>query len=154
MVANGATNWDFDVSPSFPSIAYNFNLIPKHLYSNYTLSGCKVWFNDFKPMDGPAYCSELWDKITDLTGDLNWYDLYRPVYPDGGLALSKEERIGKTMIGGVEREYVRGYTQREYTPWLRNVIPKTEREVVFGAAVSDYLNLPDVRTALHIPEEV
>ena len=52
-----------------------------------------------------------------LTGGLNWYDLYRPVYPDGG--LTAEERIGKTIIGGVEREYVRGFTHREYTPWLK-----------------------------------
>ena len=29
MVGNGATNWDFDVSPSFPKTIYNFNLIPK-----------------------------------------------------------------------------------------------------------------------------
>lgn len=154
MVGNGATNWDFDVSPSFPSIAYNFNLIPKSLYTNYTTSGCRVWFNDFIPMDGPLYCSELWDKITGLTENLNWYDLYRPVYPGGGLSMSKEERIGKTMIGGFEKEYVRGYTFREYTPWLRNVIPPREREIVFGGAVSDYFNLPAVRTALHIPSYV
>lgn len=36
LVGNGATNWDFDVSPSFPSIAYDFNLIPMKLYNNYT----------------------------------------------------------------------------------------------------------------------
>ena len=35
MVGNGATDWDFDVSPSFPSIVYNFNLIPKKLYDEY-----------------------------------------------------------------------------------------------------------------------
>jgi len=29
MVGNGATNWDFDVSPSFTETVYNFNLIPK-----------------------------------------------------------------------------------------------------------------------------
>jgi serine carboxypeptidase-like clade 1 len=28
MVGNGATDWDFDVSPSFPTTVFNFNLIP------------------------------------------------------------------------------------------------------------------------------
>jgi len=50
LVGNGATNWDFDVSPSFPTIARDFNLIPPSLYHNYTESNCKVWFNDFKPI--------------------------------------------------------------------------------------------------------
>jgi len=102
-------------------------------------------------MDGPAYCGELWDKITSLTENLNWYDLYRPVPPGGYFSMSAEERIGKTMIDGVEKEYVRGFTHREYTPWLRNVLPKREREVVLGSAVSDYFNTPEVRAALHIP---
>jgi hypothetical protein len=31
LVGNGATNWDFDVSPSFPEVAYNFNVIPKRM---------------------------------------------------------------------------------------------------------------------------
>ena len=108
MVGNGATNWDFDVSPSFPQIAYDFNLIPMALYKNYTESGCKVYFNDFIPPDGPMYCNELWDNITDLTSGLNWYDLYRPVYPNGG--LTEEERIGKVMINGTEKTYKIGYT--------------------------------------------
>jgi len=124
------------------------------LYTNYTESGCKVYFNDFIPHDGPTYCDELWDKITTLTDGLNWYDLYRPVYPDGGLAMTKEERIGKTVIDGVEREYIKGFTHREYTPWLKNVIPEKEREVVLGGAVSDYLNTAEVRNALHIPAYV
>lgn len=144
LVGNGATNWDFDVSPSFPQIAYDFNLIPMSLYENYTKSGCKVYFNDFIPMDGPPYCAELWDNITTLTGGLNWYDLYRPVYPES--ILSDEERIGKTVIGGVEREYKRGFTHREYTPWLKQILgPKKDKEMVLGAVVSDYLNQADVR---------
>ena len=90
-------------------------------------------------MDGPDYCAELWDNITTLTGGLNWYDLYRPVYPES--ILSEEERIGKTVIGGVERTYKRGYTHREYTPWISHIMgPKKAKEQVFGAVVSDYLN--------------
>jgi len=121
LVGNGATNWDFDVSPSFPTIAKDFNLIPTSLYHNYTHSGCKLWFNNFKPMEGPVYCGELWTQITTLTENLNWYDLYR-ANPAVSPLLTAEERIGKTTIDGVEREYKRGYTVSEYTPWLKDFI--------------------------------
>lgn len=153
LVGNGATNWDFDVSPSFPDTANDFNLIPMSLYNNYTNSGCKVWFNDFKPITGPPYCKDLWAEINTLTKDLNWYDLYRPLLADGG--LSAEERIGKTVIGGVERTYKRGYTMKEYTPWLnRQMEGEGEKEMVMGAPVSDYLNQADLRKVLHIGDEI
>jgi hypothetical protein len=28
IVANGATDWEVDVSPSFPEVVFNFNIIP------------------------------------------------------------------------------------------------------------------------------
>lgn len=156
LVGNGATDWAFDVSPSFPEVAYNFDLIPMPLFNNYTNSGCKVFFADeiHKP-EGPAYCHDLWNQITDLTGDLNWYDLYRPKYHEG-LAMTAEERIGKTVIDGVERTYKKGYTHREYTPWMKKLFPLKEgaREVVMGMNVSTYLNNATVREAFHIPSFV
>lgn len=154
MVGNGATDFEYDISPSFPDIAYNFNLIPKKLYDNYTKEGCKRYFRDFKPMQGPASCLDLWDQISKLTQGLNWYDLYRPLYPE---SLSAEERIGKTIIEGEEREYVRGHTFRELTPflkhWTSEPIPG-EKMDVYGSAVSDYMNMNETRTALHIPPDV
>jgi carboxypeptidase C (cathepsin A) len=35
MVGNGATNWDFDVGPSYPQTLYNFNMISKKVYDKY-----------------------------------------------------------------------------------------------------------------------
>ena len=35
IVGNGATDFTVDVSPSFPSTVYNFNLIPKNLYDTF-----------------------------------------------------------------------------------------------------------------------
>ena len=63
IVGNGATDWDFDVSPSFPSIVYNFNLIPKKMYDEWVSLKCIVYFNDFKPRGGTnvTRCSEIWD---------------------------------------------------------------------------------------------
>jgi hypothetical protein len=58
MVGNGATDWDYDVSPSFPSVVYNFNMIPKDLYDQYNAGGCVEYFNGFIPANGtnPADC--------------------------------------------------------------------------------------------------
>lgn len=40
MVGNGATNWDVDISQSFPEVMYNFNLIPKSLLDTYNNNDC------------------------------------------------------------------------------------------------------------------
>jgi hypothetical protein len=36
IVGNGATDWTFDVQPSFPELTKFFNLIPASIYSNWT----------------------------------------------------------------------------------------------------------------------
>jgi hypothetical protein len=46
IVANGATDWTFDVFPSFPELIKYFNLIPEKIYDNYTEKGCTYFFND------------------------------------------------------------------------------------------------------------
>lgn len=92
--------------------------------------------------------------ITNMTSDLNWYDLYRHKYPDGlGLKADSEERIGLAYINGQEQKFKRGYTFAEYTPWLKNH-PASFSDTVFGAAVTDYLNKTETREALHIPDTV
>lgn len=101
MVGNGATDWDYDVSPSFPEVAYQFNLIPHSLFKDYQDNGCVVYFNDQRPMNGTDKCPGLWDKINDLTESLNWYDLYRHNYNlDNSLLSHMPERYGTTMIKG------------------------------------------------------
>jgi hypothetical protein len=35
MVGNGVTDYDYDVSPSFPETLYNFNLISKKLLDTF-----------------------------------------------------------------------------------------------------------------------
>lgn len=83
---------------------------------------------------------------------LNWYDLYRPVYGSGGLRSDHPERIGKTVLNGVEHKYRRGYTFSEYTPWAN--LPKTDSEPVFGAGIADYFNKQEVREALNVWDKV
>jgi hypothetical protein len=80
--------------------------------------------------------------------DLNIYDFFRtnkvPITP-----ASAEDRIGTTMINGVEKTYKRGMTQAEYTPWLKHLV---NNDRLMYTSLSDYLNAADVRAALHIPE--
>jgi len=163
LVGNGATDWDFDVSPSFPETVYNFNMIGKKQIDYFRENNCTYFFNDFKNHTGPAGCNSVWDEINIITGDMNWYDLYRKNYDVLGsfptdqankplVGRENPERLGVATINGEEKTYTRGFTMSEYTPWinhLKNSAP--EKEVVLGFSFTDYLNREDVRTALNIP---
>ena len=75
-VGNGATNWEFDVSPSLPATVYNFNMIPHSIWDFLTNNNCVFYFNNFYPHTGPAECETFMDKITNLLSGFNFYDLY------------------------------------------------------------------------------
>jgi len=148
MVGNGATNWDFDVSPSFPETVFNFNLIPSKYLNFMQENNCNYYFNDFKNHSGPATCDAVWDKVQNLTGDLYWYDLYRN---EANGALLVEDRMGMSVVAGVEKHYKKGMTVEEYTPWMA---PHVNSKAVMNDFLSDYVNNETVRTAMHIPAEV
>ena len=94
MVGNGATDWDFDVSPSFPEVAFHFNLIPQSLLEKYQALDCEYYFNDLRPANGSAAeCDPLWDQINEAWQGLNWYDLFRP--GDGYAAMTSAETMKK-----------------------------------------------------------
>lgn len=63
MVGNGATDWDVDVSPSFPETVFNFNLIPRKYLQFFEDNDCIYYFNDFRNHSGPATCDPVWDAI-------------------------------------------------------------------------------------------
>ena len=85
--------------------------------------------------------------MNNLTADLNWYDLYRKVYPSSLLDSSKKlkasNRVGQSMIDGKLKTYRKGYTMSEYTPWVKHL--KSSNEVILGDYLSDYMNRQDVR---------
>jgi serine carboxypeptidase-like clade 1 len=84
-----------------------------------------------------------------MTGDLNWYDLYRvDVTP---LTLKGEDRYGSVIIGGQEKRYRRGMTMAEYTPWLKHSLNEHK---VMNDILTDYVNNASTRAALHIPDDV
>lgn len=96
-----------------------------------------------------------------LTKDLNWYDLYRPLYPSGisssDHAEKQEEirnnRYKTVVIDGEEKTYKRGYTMGEYTPWIP-FLKNQENPVILGDYLTDYMNQPETRTAFNIPTSV
>jgi len=88
--------------------------------------------------------------MCNLTGDLNWYDLYRPKYGEG---LAMSDRKAKSSINGKEFEYVRGRTFREHTPFLKQMMGEAkegEKEYTMDLSASDYFNNEDVKKALHL----
>lgn len=56
------------------------------------------------------------------------------------------------MIDGEEKTYKRGFTIDEYTPWLKKPALKSKR--LLGDYVSDYINLPETRSAMNIPSKI
>ena len=127
IVGNGATNWEVDISQSFPDVVYNFNIIPQSLLDTYHSNNCHNYFNDLKPATDSKICSNTWDKINDYASGLNWYDLYRKVYPDGGIlksAINKNDehyRLKSVIVDGEEKTYKSGFTLKEYTPWAKHI---------------------------------
>lgn len=157
MVGNGATKWEVDVEPSFPATARWFNVIPPSLYDEFETNNCAFYFfESFDPTPATPLCVALWDKMNELTAQLNWYDLYRPTYDNTLLSAQNdlhENRIGYSMVNGEIKSYRRGYTMQEYTPWAKHMQQK-RNDVILGDYMTDYMNREDVRAAFHIPTSV
>lgn len=153
LVGNGATHWDYDVSPSYPRTLYGFNMIPKYMIDYFETNNCTYFFNDFRNHSGPHGCDAIWDEMNDLASDQWWYDLYKPANtPLAGKPMTAEDRIGYTMVNGKNVTYKRGMTMREYTPWLAKYNPEDPQlDMVTNDVLSDYLNWKDTKNALHIP---
>ena len=91
-------------------------------------------------------------QVSDLSGQLNWYDLYRKNYD---LQVTTPiDRLGETVIDGEVRTYKRGMTQAEYTPFSKHIVASASGNVPNGNFVSDYMNREDVRKAFNIPADV
>ena len=99
MIGNGATDFKYDVSPSFPATLYNFNLIKQSLYDEYVNNNCFFSFNGVLPESNSTECINAWGKMNELVVDLNWYDLFRKTYPNP-IYKDDEERYGETIVNG------------------------------------------------------
>mmetsp|Transcript_30413 Transcript_30413/g.29770 ORF Transcript_30413/g.29770 Transcript_30413/m.29770 type:complete len:233 (+) Transcript_30413:583-1281(+) len=150
-VGNGGTNYTVDIWPAFITTVYKFHLIPKSLYDQWNNNDCFFSFRHALSEDRSIICDALYTEIRELTAGLNWYDLYRDVYPDAALAASSN-RLKETVVHGKTMTYKSGYTQAEYTPWLKDV--PAAHNILLGSYLSDYCNREDVREALNIPDSI
>lgn len=104
---------------------------------------CHYYFNDLKVYNNSKFCNDTWDAIQELASGLNWYDLFRKVYPDDGL-LKEENRLRSVNINGEEKTYKAGMTMKEYTPWVKQISENSSHPLL-GSYVSEYINRYDVR---------
>lgn len=132
-------------------------MIPPSLLTEFEEHDCHYYFYPgYSDHRNSLKCDELWEKINNLGADLNWYDLYRPVYPAAVLDKQKAlkaNRHGSVMIDGQLKTYKKGYTQAEYTPFAR-VLQASNDPIILGDYMTTYMNRKDVREAFHIPSEV
>lgn len=152
MVGNGATNWTYDVWPSFMGTAANMNVIPQSLRQDAIDNDCHAYFHGVRPSTKTPECEAIAAKLQELTGSLNWYDLYRENYALSPLTLEGEDRYATTVIGGEERRYKRGYTQAEYTPFALHMQNNKYSDVILGDYLTYYMNLAETRAAFNIPD--
>ena len=146
-VGNGATDWNYDTTPSYLPMAYNHQLMDGELYDVFVENNCTWFFQDVMEGHHPQVCQDAMSEFNKNTARINWYDIYRKVYDS---ALS--EPIGETVIDGETRYYKRGISMSEYTPWLKEFYGDSAPTI--GDSVADYLNREDVRKALHIPSSI
>jgi carboxypeptidase C (cathepsin A) len=147
-VANGATDWRYDTTPSYLPMAYHHQLMDRETHEIFEDNKCAWYFGDVLPSVTSDVCEAAMKKFNKDTSRINWYDIYRKVY-EGGL---NKAVIGETTINGEKRYYKRGYKMGDYTPWLKSQYG--DNSPVLGDAVSDYLNREDVREAFHIPSKI
>jgi len=164
MVGNGVTNWDYDVFASTPETFYGFNMVPKDLYEKYQSMGCVEPFNQMRPTNGtdPAMCDKLFNQMGALVAPLNWYDLYRHVYP-AAAAVTEEERMGMCMIGGEEKPFREGMRMSEYARFKNDIAKKNplfggikvpSAGTVLNMNLSSFINQPKMRIALNISDDI
>jgi|Transcript_20013 carboxypeptidase C (cathepsin A) len=149
MVGNGATNWSYDVWPSFPQTLANFQIIEQSLLEDWEKQGCAAFFHNVRPATKTDECEAMAKRMGELSGQLNWYDLYRKNYD-----LPAVDRRGETVIDGKVRTYKRGMTMAEYTPFATHILDTPAAQAVNGDFLTDYMNREDVRKAFNIPSDV
>ena len=59
MVGNGATNWSYDVWPSFAATAANMNVISMNLWKEIEDNGCEAYFHGVRPATKTPKCIAL-----------------------------------------------------------------------------------------------
>lgn len=148
IVANPATHWWYDTTPSYLPFAYMHNLMSKSTWDTLQENDCVWYFRNIFPGSTSTKCLTAYAKFQKDTARINWYDIYRDVY-DGPVG---KPQLASTEIAGETDYYQRGFTMSQYTPWLEDILP--EDQPILGDYMTTYMNKPEVRAALNIPDKV
>ena len=157
MVGNGATDWLYDNAPSIPPTITGMGLVPQPWLDKFEQDGCEYYFSDdLIPHKGGPECDAQYEKIMNLIGDLNIYDLFRTnlvnISSEGErVAPSVEDRMRTVNINGQEKTYRRGFTSNEYLWWSNSPL-KSDNDIQ-AEFLTDWMNLPETREALHIGDD-
>jgi len=115
-----------------------------------------------------AACTAAFIRFSELTSDINVYDVYGICYSSGSTNSSAskndkfklyDSKVGLTKLGNEIKTYKKSWTAKEYTPWA---FPKIDAKhnlkelppCTFGDPIIAYFNRADVRSLLHIPTTV
>jgi len=158
MVGNGVTNWTYDTQPAYVEMAYWHSLYDTATYRAMKNNSCDfTLFND----NMTDVCQGLLDKFNYAVKDINVYNILGTCYglpetPADANQFYKAGDLGRTMVNGQLKTYKKGFTAAEYTPWIKHRQSKLGDDglppCVYGIPVTDWMNSPDVRRVLHIPD--
>jgi carboxypeptidase C (cathepsin A) len=151
-VGNGVTNWNYDTNSAFIEMAYWHSLIDQELHDKIVAAECDFGGPYMQRMTDE--CAGYLDEFESLVADVNVYDIYGTCW---GLGPSPQ------MIFSDAHSHKRFTSQNEYTPWINRSIGKTQEgkhilkelpPCTWGSGLLDWMNLSEVRQALHIPDYV
>jgi hypothetical protein len=69
-------------------------------------------------------------------------------------AIDEMARERTVMVNGQPKTYKAGYTFQEYIGWLGEMPLFAASQPLLGSFLADYINRPDVRRSLNIPDSV
>ena len=147
MVGNGVTNWTYDTNTAYINMAYWHSLMNTELHDKITNAKCD--FSGPYMQHATDECISYLNEFDSLVSDVNIYDIFGTCWGAGPYPQLYEAGSKK-----------RGWTQNDYTPWLKRPVREGEeilRELppcTYGSGLLDYLNLDVVRQALHVPNDV
>ena len=174
MVGNGVTNWEYDTMPATIDMGYWRSLLGQDLYDSINKLACDFSLVEFDKIPSDE-CMELLNQVETDIESINIYNIYGDCY--GGANESEKfsndletYRHGETSKRSMrETPQKKGFTARDYTPWLfrgsnkgKGLVRSSKNEpsvselppCTFGIPLMDFLNDATVREQMHIPAKV
>jgi len=171
MVGNGVTNWAYDTMPATLDMGYWRSIVGQDLHDQITALKCNYSLIDFGEYPSDE-CMDLLDQVSTNIEYLNIYNIYSQCYGGANVTQKFSNDIETVRNGGKSSVPKKGFTARDYTPWMyrsrqkKTLVRSTEEEerplsddpdlgpCTFGIPLMDFLDDPEVRTQMHIPEYI